>query len=44
MEMIRALIVDDEPLARARIRRFLANEKDVEIVGESGDGARRSPT
>ena len=36
--MIRALIVDDEPLARARIRRFLASEKDVEIVGESGDG------
>ena len=38
MAMIRALIVDDEPLARARIRRFLAGEKDVEIVGESGDG------
>ena len=38
MAMIRALIVDDEPLARARIRRFLASEKDVEIVGESGDG------
>lgn len=36
--MIRALIVDDEPLARARIRRFLASEKDLEIVGESGDG------
>ena len=36
--MIRTLIVDDEPLARARIRRFLASEKDVEIVGESGDG------
>ena len=37
--MIRTLIVDDEPLARARIRRFLASEKDVEIAGESGDGA-----
>ena len=36
--MIRTLIVDDEPLARARIRRFLASEKDVEIVGECGDG------
>src|SRR3712207_5034258 len=36
--MIRTLIVDDEPLARARIRRFLASEKDVEIVGEAGDG------
>jgi DNA-binding NarL/FixJ family response regulator len=38
--MIRALIVDDEPLARARIRRFLATEKDVEIVGESATAAR----
>ena len=38
MKMIKALIVDDEPLARARIRRFLASAKDVEIVGESGDG------
>lgn len=36
--MIKTLIVDDEPLARARIRRFLASEKDVEIVGEAGDG------
>jgi two-component system LytT family response regulator len=38
MGMIRALIVDDEPLARARVRRFLASEKDVEIVGECRDG------
>jgi DNA-binding NarL/FixJ family response regulator len=36
---VRALIVDDEPLARRgvilRLRRF----KDVEVVGECGDGA-----
>ena len=36
--MIRALIVDDEPPARAQVREFLANEPDVEVIGESGDG------
>lgn len=35
---IRALIVDDEPLACERIRSMLRDEADVEIVGESGDG------
>ena len=35
---IRALIVDDEPLARQRIRMLLGEEADVEIIGESGDG------
>jgi two-component system, LytTR family, response regulator len=35
---IRALIVDDEPLARQRLRRLLQDEPDVEIVGEAGDG------
>jgi two-component system LytT family response regulator len=35
---MRTLIVDDEPLARKRIRQFLAGEPDLEIVGESGDG------
>jgi two-component system LytT family response regulator len=35
---IRALIVDDEPLARERIRTLLAEEPDVEIVGECSDG------
>ena len=33
-----ALIVDDEPLAREWIRDGLADEKDIEIVGECGDG------
>ena len=36
--MIRALIVDDEPPARDQVREFLADEPDVLIVGESGDG------
>src|SRR5688500_6585189 len=35
---IRALIVDDEPLARQRVRSLLAEEPDVEIIGESADG------
>ena len=36
--MIRALIVDDEPVARRRIRRLLTGEQDVVVVGEAGDG------
>src|SRR5262245_29631668 len=36
---IRALIVDDEPLARERIRTMLRDESHVEIAGECGDGA-----
>jgi two-component system LytT family response regulator len=35
---IRALIVEDEPLARERVRALLAAEPDVEIVGEARDG------
>jgi two-component system LytT family response regulator len=34
---IKTLIVDDETLARRRIRRLLATESDVEVVGECGD-------
>jgi two-component system LytT family response regulator len=33
------MIVDDEPLAREGIRTFLAEEPDVEIIGECADGA-----
>jgi two-component system LytT family response regulator len=33
--MIRALIVEDEPLARARLRMLLESHGDVELVGES---------
>ena len=35
---IRALIVDDEPLARKRMRALLGSEADVEIAGEAGSG------
>jgi two-component system LytT family response regulator len=35
---IRTVLVDDEPLARNRLRKFLAQEPDVEIVAECGNG------
>jgi two-component system LytT family response regulator len=35
---IRALIVDDEALARERLRKLLAKAEDLEIVGESSNG------
>lgn len=35
---IRTLIVDDEPLARDKVKRFLRDEADVEIVGECTNG------
>jgi two-component system LytT family response regulator len=35
---MRAIIVDDERLAREGIKTFLAEEPDVEIVGECADG------
>jgi two-component system, LytTR family, response regulator len=37
---LRVAIVDDEPLARARLQRLLAEEGGVEVVAEFGDGAR----
>ena len=35
---IRALIVDDEPLARQRIRLLLGEEPDIELLGECASG------
>lgn len=35
---MRALIVDDEPPARARLRRFLETEPDVELIAECASG------
>ncbi len=35
---MRVLIVDDEALARQRVRRLLQNEADVDIVGEAESG------
>jgi len=37
--VIRALIVDDEPIARAGLRTLLGAEADVSVVGECRDGA-----
>jgi two-component system LytT family response regulator len=36
---VRVLVVDDEPLARARMRTLIADHPDIEIVGECGNGA-----
>lgn len=35
---VRALIVDDEPLARQSILRFLKAHADIHVIGECGDG------
>jgi two-component system LytT family response regulator len=41
---LRVIVVDDEPLARARLRRLLADTPEVEVVAECSDGeaARRA--
>lgn len=36
--VIRALIVDDEPPARAEVRRLLATQPDIDIIGECSNG------
>ncbi len=38
MEPVRVLIVDDEPPARAKVRRFLAADAGVDVIGEAGSG------
>jgi two-component system, LytTR family, response regulator len=38
VEKIRALIVDDEPLAREGIRMRLKQAPDIEVIGECGNG------
>jgi two-component system LytT family response regulator len=35
---VRAMIVDDEPLARDGVRMHLEEESDIEIIGEAGSG------
>ncbi len=37
--MIRAVLIDDEPPARRKLRHLLAPEHDIAIVGEAGSGA-----
>jgi two-component system LytT family response regulator len=38
MNKLRILIVDDEPLARERVRAMLRSEPSAEIIGECGNG------
>lgn len=35
---LRALVVDDEPLAREQLLTLLGSESDIEVVGEAGGG------
>lgn len=35
---MKLLLVDDEPQARAKLRRFLADVPELQVVGEAGDG------
>jgi two-component system, LytTR family, response regulator len=37
-EKIRTLIIDDEPLARRRVRKLLSTDADFEIIGECANG------
>src|SRR5262245_48515982 len=41
---IRTLIVDDEPLARQRLRNLLQRDADIEIIGECADGRQAVAT
>lgn len=41
---LRALIADDEPAARRRLRKQLAAFSDIEVVGECSDGAETAET
>ena len=36
--MIRVVVVDDQALVRVGLRTLLADEPDIELVGEAGDG------
>ncbi len=40
---LRVLVVDDEPLARARLKRLLAGRVDAVVVGEAGSVAEAAP-
>src|SRR5207245_3785634 len=37
-DMLRAVIVDDEPLARQRIEDLLTNQRGIEIAGTASNG------
>lgn len=36
--MIRVAIIDDEPLAREIVKKYIAQDPELELVGEAGDG------
>ncbi|HEX7831140.1 MAG TPA: LytTR family DNA-binding domain-containing protein [Thermoanaerobaculia bacterium] len=36
--MIRTVVIDDEPLARERVKQLLAKHDDIVVIGEAGDG------
>ena len=36
---LRVVVVDDEPLARTRLKRLLIDHDDIELIAECGDGA-----
>src|SRR5690606_2979437 len=38
LNMIKAIVIDDEPLARMIVRGYLENENDIEVLAECGDG------
>jgi len=38
MTKIRTLVVDDEPIARARVVSLLKQEEDIEVIGECSNG------
>jgi two-component system LytT family response regulator len=44
MTKLRVLLVDDEPLARERLRSLLRTEPEIEIVGECGSGTEAIAT
>ena len=39
---IRVAIADDQALVRAGFRKLLEVDPEIEVVGEAGDGSRRS--
>ena len=40
---LRVMLVDDEPLARARLRRLLGGIERVDVVGEAGSVPEAAP-